>query len=400
MTRPHPASRPLSRRTALLGLSVAATLGRSSLSIAQANTPNRFVVVILRGALDGMAAVVPYADPGLRRLRLSLLLPEPGQPGGLLDLGGFYGLHPSLVALGGLYRSGQALPVHAIAGPVQNRSHFDCQDLLEMGSNQRITSGWLNRAAGLIQGSQFSETALAMGPIPPMLLRGPQVVGTYAPPDQPAPATFLQNLIAMHANDKVTRPALLDGLRERGFTTEVLAHAAPDAQRRNGFAGVARIAGLLLADPNGPRLAALENVDSWDTHGGQLPRLNDALRNLDAGIAALQDGLGAVWANTVVMVVTEFGRTARVNGSFGTDHGTGGVAFLLGGPVAGGRVLANWPGLADHNLFENRDLQPTADVRSLAKGVLAAQFGLDDAALDIVFPDSRAALPMTGLLHA
>ncbi len=390
----------LSRRKALLGLGAAASLGGSSLAVAHAETPKRLVVVILRGALDGMAAVVPYGDKDAARLRAPLLPPEPGRTGGMIDMGGFFGLHPSLAGFGQLYRAGQMLPLHAIAGPARNRSHFDSQDLLEMGTDHKIDSGWLNRVAGLIPASGKSETALGFGPVEPMLLRGRQPVGTYAPPDQPAPPSFLSSVLAMHANDAMTRTALLEGLKERRFTDQALAAAEPDPLKRNGFARLARIAGQLLANPDGPRLAALETGDGWDTHGNQPNLVATALGKLDTGITALKDGLGEAWANTVVMVVTEFGRTARVNGTLGTDHGTGGVAFLLGGAVMGGRVHANWPGLADRNLFENRDLQPTADLRSLAKGVLAAHLGLDDAARAITFPDSDGAPAMTGLLRA
>jgi hypothetical protein len=389
----------LGRRSALLGMSVAATLGHSSLSLANAETPNRLVVVLLRGAMDGLGAVIPYGDPDLMRLRAPLVPPQPGREGGMLDLGGVFGLHPALAAMGAMYRDGTMLPLHAIAGPARNRSHFESQDLLEMGSDHQIDSGWLNRVAALIP-SSGSEVALAMGPVVPLLLRGRQMVGTFSDGAQAAPAAFLAEMLALHADDKLTRAALVEGLKERGFTSQVLRSAAPDPLKRNGFPRLARIAGELLAAAEGPRLAALECAEAWDTHLAQMPRLAGALHTLDDGMAALREGLGEAWARSVVVVVTEFGRTARVNGSFGTDHGTGGAAFLLGGPVAGGRVRANWPGLADHNLFDNRDLQPTADLRSLLKGVLAQHFGLDAQALATVFPDSLKAPAMTGLLRA
>lgn len=399
MKRLHQARAMLSRRKALLGMSVAATLGHSSLSLANAETQNRLVVVLLRGAMDGLGAVVPYGDPDLLRLRAALVPPPPGREGGLADLGGFFGLHPALSAMAEMYRRNEMLPLHAIAGPARSRSHFDSQDVLEMGSDHRLDSGWLNRVAALVPSPAGGEVALAMEQVVPLLLRGPQMVGTYSEGAQAPPAAFLSEMLALHADDTLTRKALIEGLKERGFTSQVLQSAAPDPLKRNGFPRLARIAGELLAAPSGPRLAALECAEAWDTHLSQVPRLTQALHTLDDGMAALREGLGAAWARSVVVVVTEFGRTVRVNGSFGTDHGTGSAAFLLGGPVAGGKVRADWPGLADRNLFEGRDLLPTTDLRSLLKGVLAHHFGLDAKALATVFPDSATVPAMSGLLR-
>jgi uncharacterized protein (DUF1501 family) len=387
----------LTRRAALLGLTGAVTFGRASLALAAAGTDRRFVVVILRGALDGLAAVVPYGDPDLAGLRADLVPPQPGQKDGLLDLGGFYGLHPSLVQLHGLYRENQLLPVHAVAGPYRSRSHFEAQDYMEFGSDHRLTSGWLNRVAGVLPVHAGSETALSVGTSLPLLLRGPAKVGSWLPPSfqQPAPDLYLR-IAALHGHDPVTGPAIAEGLKERGFTEAVLA-GTEEPPNKFAFSALAGTAGRLLAAPNGPRLAALE-IGGWDTHTAQTNRLGGVLRELDGGLAALRTGLGDTWRLTTVLVMTEFGRTVRVNGTKGTDHGTGTVAFVLGGAVKGGRVAANWPGLAPSKLFENRDLQPTADLRSVAKGLLAQHVGLDAPALATVFPDSQAAAPMRGLV--
>ncbi len=402
----------LTRRSALLGLTAAFSLGRASLALASAPTDRRFVVVILRGALDGMAAVVPYGDKDLATWRAEILPPAPGQPNGLLDLGGFYGLHPALSGLHAMYQANELLPVHAVAGAYRSRSHFEAQDYMEFGSDHRMTSGWLNRVAAAIP-SGVSESALAVGPSVPLLLRGPTQVGTWLPQGggHPEPDLYAR-IAALNAHDGITGPAIAGGLRERGFTAAVLAAAitppepppamgdAPPRPRadRNAFPALAAAAGKLLAAKDGPRLAALE-IGGWDTHTAQAGRLNGPLHQLDAGLVALKEGLGEAWGKTVVLTMTEFGRTVRSNGTKGTDHGTGTVAFVLGGDVAGGRVAANWPGLAQDRLFENRDLQPTADLRSVAKGLLSRHLGLAEQVLASVFPDSGPAAPMRGLIR-
>ena len=392
---PHPSMR-ITRRSALLGLATACTLGRSSLALAAAPTERRLVVVLLRGALDGMAAVVPYGDADLAALRPGLVGAGPGQPGGVLDLGGFFGLHPALAGLHGMYAAGEMLAVHAVAGPYRTRSHFDAQDCMESGAEHRLDSGWLNRAVAAMPGRPAG--ALALGVQVPLLLRGTANVGTYAPPASATPAPELLARIAdlMHG-DPLLGPAVAEGLHDRGFSAATLAGMDKPAGGGPGaFAALAGAAGRLMAVPDGPRIAAME-AGGWDTHAGQARRLEAPLRALDAGLTALRDGLGAAWKQTAVLVMTEFGRTARVNGTGGTDHGTGGVAFVLGGAVAGGRVLADWPGLGAGKLFEDRDLQPTADLRAVAAGLLAGHLGVPAEALADVFPGGVG--PMPGLLR-
>lgn len=387
----------LTRRSALLGLGTAFALGRSRLALAEAATDRRFVVVILRGAMDGLAAVVPYGDPALADLRGPLVPPEPGQPDGLHDLGGRFGLHPALVNLHTMYAAGTLAPIHAVAGPYRIRSHFEAQDCLESGADHRMTSGWLNRAVAALPQAPESE-ALAVGVTIPLLLRGAAEVGTWAPHGTATPPTDLYARIAgLNAPDPVTGTAIREGLRARGFSDAAL-QDLPQASARGSFPVLAAAAGRLLAAPNGPRIAALE-LDGWDTHAAQAARLPAPLRQLDGGLASLAESLGPAWAQTAVLVMTEFGRTARINGTGGTDHGTAGVAFVLGGAVAGGRLLGTWPGLGPGQLFENRDLAPTTDLRAVAKGLLAGQFGLDAPALAQVFPGSAGVDRMGGLLR-
>jgi uncharacterized protein (DUF1501 family) len=394
----------LTRRSALLGLGAAVTLGGASLAVAAAPGDQRFVVVILRGALDGMAAVVPYGDPGLATLRAELVPAGPDPADGLLDLGGFYGLHPSLANLYTMFKSGEALPVHAVAGPTRVRSHFEAQDCLESGADHRMTSGWLNRAVAALPGTAHARAegdALAVGVSVPLLLRGPAMVGSWAPHGVVTPPTDLYTQIAaLHQADRITGPAIAEGLRERGFTAAVISGDDPaqPVKDRNAFPALARAAGEMLHAPDGPRVAALE-IGGWDTHQAQVPRLAGVLRQLDAGLAGLKEGLGPAWPQTAVLLMTEFGRTARVNGTRGTDHGTATVAFVLGGAVVGGRVAGQWPGLGPGKLFEDRDLAPTTDLRSIAKGVLVAHLGVPADALNAVFPSSEAAQPMRGLIR-
>ena len=387
----------LSRRAALLGLTSAFAAGRVSLAFADAPTDRRLVVVILRGALDGMAAVVPYGDAALRDLRGAIVPPAPGQDGGVLDLGGFFGLHPALRELHGMYRSGEALVLHAVAGPYRLRSHFEAQDCLESGADHRMSSGWLNRAIQASPAPPHHAEATAIGVAVPLLLRGPAAVVNWAPHGAAALDPDLYARIAvLNHDDPVLGPGIAAGLGERGFADTVLGHDQA-AQDRSTFPSLARSAGEMLRADDGPRIAALE-IGGWDTHAAQTPRLAAALRRLDAGLAALKQGLGEAWRQTAVLVMTEFGRTVRVNGTNGTDHGTGTIALVLGGAVAGGRVVADWPGLGAGRMLEDRDLRPTCDLRSVAKGLLAQHLGLDAAALARTFPDSAGAAPLPGLV--
>jgi uncharacterized protein (DUF1501 family) len=396
-TDPPPAI-VLTRRGVLLGVAAGVVQASASFAWAAAPTDRRFAVVMLRGGLDGMATVVPYGDRDLRSLRGALVPPNPGEPNGLLNLDGFFGLHPSLIGLHGLYGARDLLPLHAVAGPYRNRSHFDAQDFMEAGSDHRLPSGWLNRVAGLIPDRGKVGAALAVGTGVPPLLRGPVPVSNWSPPIWPSPAAeFYGRMMAMQRRDPVLHAAFTEGLKQRGFTEAVFAGSAPPPDR-SAFAALADRAGRMLAADDGPRLVSLE-TEGWDTHTAQFGRLGYELHRLDAAMLALKDGLGAAWPKTVVLVITEFGRTARMNGTTGTDHGTGGMALLLGGAVAGGSVRSDWPGVGPGRLFEDRDLRPTLDTRSIAKGVLAQHLGLDEPALAAVFPDSRGAVPLTGLVR-
>ncbi|WP_376092462.1 DUF1501 domain-containing protein [Roseomonas sp. CCTCC AB2023176] len=387
----------IGRRSLLLGLAAGAVLGSARLAFATGpGGEDRFVVVLLRGAMDGLAAVQPYGDPALAGLRGPLALPEPGQEGGVLDLGGFFGLHPRLAKLHARYEAGELLALHAVCGPTRSRSHFEAQDMLESGAEQRLSSGWLNRAlAGVESDGRPVRPGIGIGGDLPLLLRGTTPVGMYAPsrPDRPDPDLYARLYELNHA-DPVIGPAVTEGMRARGFTERVV----PREEQRNGFVRLAEQAGRILAAPGGPRVAAMD-IGGWDTHQAQRGRLAPVLTALDDGLDALRISLGDAWSKTAVLVMTEFGRTARVNGNEGTDHGTGGAAFVVGGAVQGGRALADWPGLGEGRLHENRDLAPTRDLRSVAKGLLQDHLRLTPSAIARAFPESGAMEPVSGLIR-
>jgi uncharacterized protein (DUF1501 family) len=390
----------VSRRSALLGLTAAVTFGRASLALAAMPTSQRFIVIILRGALDGMSAVEPYGDADFAALRGALALPQPGAPGGVLDLGGFYGLHPSLVNLHAMYAAGQALPIHAVAGHYRSRSHFEAQDYLESGVDQRLMSGWLNRAVATMPAAPGHEIALSIGLSAPLMLRGAAPVEAWAPDHFAQPeADLYARLVSLSRYDPIIGPALSEGIRERGLSITAMGGSNADPKHDHSFEALSGAAGRLLAAPSGPRVAVLE-IGGWDTHAAQVHRLAVQLKELDDGLGALRAGLGDAWPHTMIVAVTEFGRTARVNGTQGTDHGTGGVAVVVGGAVAGGRVLADWPGLGQGKLFENRDLAPTLDLRAVLKGGLRDHMGLSSNDLNRVFPGSTAVSPMGGLVRS
>jgi uncharacterized protein (DUF1501 family) len=394
----------LSRRSTFAGLALAVP---ASLAFAAAPGDKRFVLVILRGGLDGLAAVPPWADRDYRSARRELALPPPGGDG-VIDLNGTFGLHPALSPLAELYRSGELTVLHAVATPYRERSHFDGQDVLENGGARvaQVRDGWLNRALAAL-GKQAPQ-GLAFGRAMPLVLRGSVAVGSWAPSALPdASEEFLTLVAGLYAADPVLGRALEQGMRTRAMAAGALSSEDRMAGRGAGRIGeltqIAKVAGEMLARADGPRIATLE-ASGWDTHaqqGAERGPLANYLGGLAEAMLQLRRGLGPAWSKTAVVVVSEFGRTVAPNGTSGTDHGTAGAAFLLGGAVKGGRVLADWPGLAPDKLHQGRDLLPTTDLRGLFKALLAEHVGVDGAALDrTVFPDSAAVKPLAGLLRS
>jgi uncharacterized protein (DUF1501 family) len=403
-----------SRRDFLrIGLGSGVALGLATLPgvsfAAPASGDARLVVLILRGALDGLSLVPPYGDDGYAAARGPLAIARPREAKGALDLDGFFGLHPALPQLHERWRERELIVVHATASPYRERSHFDGQNVLENGGDRPsgAASGWLNRALGALPAPRAE--GLALGQNVPLILRGPAPVGSWAPSLLPeVEPELVARLRDLYSNDG-TLAARLDEATRIGALADEDGAPGGGAQRQMARAGngarlkaIAETAGHLLAAADGPRVAVMD-AGGWDTHageGGAEGQLAGRLRTLDDVLAALRAGLGAAWARSAVLVCTEFGRTVEVNGTRGTDHGTGAAALLVGGALAGGRVLADWPGLAPRQRHEGRDLRPTTDLRAVAKGLLAEHLAVPVGALGAVFPGAERVAPLSGLLRA
>ena len=374
-------------------LGAAALLAAPQLLFAQAAGERRFIFIIQRGAADGLNTVIPYADPAYASLRGALAI----DPAVALKLDGTFALHPALPKLRELYAAGEASFLHAVASPYRDRSHFDGQNVLETGGNTpyQLKDGWMNRLLGLLP--QGGKDAIAFSPAVPLALQGAVKVTTYAPSTLPeANEDLLTRVAQLYTPDRQLHALWASALEARGMAGERMGGGA----RRQDAATLGRIAAGFLARADGPRVAMIE-TSGWDTHSGQDARLATQLSGLDSLIGALREGMGAAWAQTVVLVATEFGRTAAANGTGGTDHGTAAAAMVIGGAVQGGRVIADWPGLAPGNLFEGRDLKPTLALDTLFASVCAETFKLDpERAARALFPDSSPVKPVPRLLRA
>ena len=415
-------------------LAVGGALLTSRLSFA--NTPtngkSRFVFIVMRGALDGLAAVPPYGDrdyPGLRR---DLAM----QANNVLQLNDTFGLHPSLSFLSESYGARELVVFHAIASPYRERSHFDGQDVLESGflRPHASQSGWLNRALGSIPAGRASdrELGVALGQNIPLVMRGPASVTSWSPSKLAAlDEDTLERITDLYAGDPLLAARLADALAadaiaespmnaDSGAAMSGGAASATDnpsdtantlapkpGKKGTGAGGAARYTEVIHASAeflrreDGPKVAVFDTT-GWDTHaneGAAQGQLAGRLAALDSGLRMLKEQLGPAWNDTAVLLATEFGRTAAINGTRGTDHGTGTAAFLLGGAVKGGRVITDWPGLSTRSLYQGRDLMPTLDLRSVLKGVMQEHLQVPGRALDAtVFPDSQAAKALTGLV--
>ena len=413
----------------------------------------RLVFIILRGALDGLATVPPYGDPAYARLRGDLALGRPGTDGGALALDGTFGLHPSLTFMQRSYAARELIVFHAAASPYRDRSHFDGQNVLETGYPRphAVDTGWLNRALAALPSARASdkERGISIAPTAPLVMRGPAAVASWSPSRlAPLDDDTLQRISDLYSHDPALGQKLAEALAAEAIADESTAGAvdamragvasadtrAPgssdttlprqampsgEAAARRGanrrpllaqrgkpgaqYAEVVKAAARFLRQEDGPQVAVFDTM-GWDTHfneGGAKGQLATRLAALDAALSGLAMGLGPVWGDTAVLLATEFGRTVAENGTRGTDHGTATAAYLLGGAVRGGRVVADWPGLSARGLYQDRDLEPTLDLRALMKGLLAEHLGVPRRALeDSVFPGSSQVRPLTGLVQA
>jgi len=398
--------RHLLRSAVAAGIAASGGMFASTISFAGADAgQRRFVFVLLRGALDGLAVVPPVGDRDYARLRGELDLSQAAQRHRLDDL---FALHPALDFMAGLWQQKQLAVLHAVATPYRERSHFDGQDVLESGAvaPHAAQSGWLNRAlAGLPARGAGRNAGIALGSNVPLAMRGPTAVASWSPATMPGlDDDTLQRIGQMYGGDQLLSQRLSEAL---GAEQIAGAEAGMGGMGRAGgaaqIAQVTRAAANFLAQPDGPSVAMFDTT-GWDTHaneGADKGLLAARLAALDGGLKSLREGLGTTWDRTVVLIATEFGRTAAVNGTRGTDHGTGAAAFLLGGAVRGGRVLAQWPGLKPAQLYQGRDLMPTTDLRSAMKSVLRDHLQVPQKMLDDeVFPDSAAARYLPDLVRA
>jgi uncharacterized protein (DUF1501 family) len=375
---------------------------------AAAGRDPRFVTIILRGALDGLTAVPPIGDPDYEALRQQSAMRIDGvNPA--LPLDGFFALHPSMRNFQRLFRAGQAAVVHASATAYRDRSHFDGQDVLESGfpSPGHVETGWLNRLLeGLPAGERVAPgpaervRGLSVGTTAALVIRGKAPVLGWAPSIlKPADGDLAPRLADLYGQkDPVLARLLQEGIDTGKIASGIDIKAQGGPGDPNGMEQMARGAARLIAHPEGPRVAALA-FEGWDTHAQETDRLAKLLTGLDNALAAFEQELGPVWKDTAILVATEFGRTARINGTEGTDHGTGTTAFLVGGAIHGGRVITDWPGLKEAQLRDSRDLAATTDLRAIIKGVATDLLGANAGHLrDVVFPGSESVQAAKGLI--
>ena len=411
MTRPAPTRRSLLAAAGGLGLGVA-FMGRAAFAD-DAVGRKKLITVLARGGMDGLSVSPPVGDADYAGLRGRIAIPAEAA----LRLDGTFGLHPALAGVHALALKGQARIAPAIASPDRARSHFEAQDVLESGASvvYGTASGFLNRALTAAGGRKVE--ALSVGATAPLILRGPTQAASWSPGAAGEGSPRLPGILMdLYAGDPLLGPALASGLQTEAMAATAQGGMAgtttPAMAGSGGVAGfirqgqrVARTLGKTVAgfmtQPGGPQIVAI-SVDGWDTHANQGAaegQLATRLLYLDALLAGLNEGLGAAWSDTVVVVATEFGRTARINGTSGTDHGTGSTAIVLGGALKPGGIIGDWPTLRSEALFEGRDTRPTLDMRGLFKGVLADHMGVDRAALEtVVFPDSAGARAVSGLV--
>jgi uncharacterized protein (DUF1501 family) len=375
--------------------------------LASAPTDARFVFVMLRGALDGLAAMAPYGDGNYASKRGELAL---SIGGGAHKLDGLFALHPSLVKLHQRFNAGELVAFHAVASPYRDRSHFDGQDLLENGTLRPhgANDGWLNRSLASLQfgKSESEKFAMAFAQNVPLILRGSTQVGSWAPSRLPdTDVETLQRIADMYAGNEYFSSRLQAAVAADSMAAESGMNVTSGGRRDplGSVNVIAGAAGRMMKSKEGARIAVIE-LTGWDTHanqGAERGLLATRLAGLDNAIDTLRVELGDAWKRTAVLIATEFGRTVAINGTRGTDHGTGTCAFLVGGAVNGGRISADWPGLANENLYQGRDLYPTVDLRSICKSVLADHIGIAEAQLETrIFPESRGAKRIDGLIRS
>ncbi len=375
-------------------------LGRHAWAAAADGGPKRLVVVLLRGAVDGLNVVIPYGDAAYYEARPTIAVARPGAADGAVALDEHFGLHPALAGLMPLWNAKQLAFVHAAGSPDPTRSHFDAQLFIENGTpgHNTTTDGWMNRVLGALPAPHGPTDAVSVGPTLPFILRGRCAVANLPlgpettrpmPLDRPEIARAFDRLYA--GNDELAK-AYREGKEARAELIGNLARETKEADNGapppNSFPGQAARLGRLIAGDARIRLA-FASLGGWDTHvneGDSKGQLANHLRPLGDGLALFAKGLAQRWNDTVVIVLSEFGRTVRENGDGGTDHGHGNVIWVLGGGVRGGRVYGDWPGLETTQLYQGRDLAITTDYRAAVAAILERHLRLADQQLAQIFP--------------
>lgn len=358
-------------------------------------TEKRLILINLKGAMDGLHALAPYSDSHYHKLRPTLGLGASGTDRPVIDLDGSFGLHPALKPLQSLYRAKELVFVPAVSTQYRQRSHFEAQNMLEGGGllPYQQKTGWLNRAM-LEMGGSPNRIGLSLGPTVPLIMLGQADIRTWSDSRLPkADEGFLSRVNALYQEDPIFHKAF----------TQVQEDKTNSAMMENMRLGNGRLelstraALAILKEKDGPRIAVIE-AGGWDTHYAQERRLSKLFGELANALALIKKELGPKWKDTAVMVVSEFGRTAAENGSKGTDHGTGGLAILVGGSVNGGKVRGVWPGLSNIALLEERDLAPANHLESLFKATLTQHLGLSERQVaDTVFPGLNSIKMMENL---
>ncbi len=387
----------MNRRAFLRGMCYGgvATFAAPLVTFARVPGKGRLVFVLLRGGVDGLAAVVPVGDPAYAKLRGRMAF----SPEELSPLSDEFALAPGLAPLDALWAEGELAVAHAMAIPYRTRSHFEGQAILETGLDRPAgaSDGWLNRLLQVMEGER-SGIAVAAGL--PRSLEGPHPVLTWSPAELgSADEAYVDRLHVLYQRDPVLHDRFEAALQLRQLDEADLMTAGRRASGR--VAPIMEATARFMREPDGPNVAAVE-FSGWDTHANQgvaEGRLDRLLRQLAQGLVLFKGRMGARWVDTTVVVMTEFGRTARPNGTGGTDHGTAGAGFVLSPGLARSTVLTDWPGLGERTLYEGRDLEATLDTRALLKGVVSGVFDLTTTQANRVFPGSDRVGPISGLMR-
>ncbi|HWE45189.1 MAG TPA: DUF1501 domain-containing protein [Caulobacteraceae bacterium] len=387
----------MNRRALLGGMAGVSVLFAGRAAFASESGRRKLVVIIARGGLDGLSVSPPHGDANYAALRGAIAIPPPGADGGALKLDETFALHPALPQFWAMTQAGEARIAPAVAIPDRIRSHFEAQDMLENGTAKvyATSTGWLNRALA----TNGATRAMSVGAQAPLVIRGPVEVASWSPgPELPQGDRVAGILMDLYKDDPLLAPALASGLSNEAMARDAI---GKEQVKQNDMKALGVAISRFMTAHDGPDVVAL-SLDGFDTHanqGSSKGQLANRLAYVDQLFGGLKGGLGPVWSDTAVVMATEFGRTARINGTQGTDHGTASTLLLAGGALKRGGIVGDWPTLADNRLFENRDLAPTLEVRSVFKGLLRDHLGVEKSRLDsVVFPDSQSAPVSDGLI--